>query len=164
MKTLDLVPRPVRAHLIGKAAVCLVSFHLARRGVDFAVTTDSASCGDLWADFGDGVVSIEIKSSVATKWNIRHTQATHKGLWAFVCITDTRCWLVNADTVHDAVKRYRTGDYRNTVVTLNQVESMNGIPLHAGLPVLLSPRKSAWTVKQRKRRVDFAAPIIAPTA
>lgn len=164
MKTLDLVPRPIRAHLIGKAAVCLVSFHLARRGIDFAVTTDSASCGDLWADFGDGVVSIEVKSSAKTSWSVRHTQAEHRGLWAFVCISDTRCWLVPSDAVNAAFPRSATGQYKDTIVTLSQVEGMGGIPLHAGLPVLLSPRKSAWAIKARKRRVDFAAPAISPAA
>lgn len=157
MKTLDLVPRPIRAHLIGKAAVCLLSFHLARRGIDFAVTTDSASCGDLWADFGDGVVAIEVKSSTNTRWHIRHTQAEHKGFWAFVCISDTRCWLVDAGAVNAAFNRHGTGEYKSTIVTLAQVEGMGGIPLHSGLPVLLTPRKSAWAIKPRTRRADIAA-------
>jgi hypothetical protein len=152
MKTLDIVPRPIRAHLIGKAAVCLLSFHLARRGIDFAITTDSASCGDMWADLGEGVVAIEVKSSTDTRWHVRPTQAKHKGLWAFVCISDTRCWLVRDDAVEAAFNRYGTGDYKTTILTLSQVEAMGGIPLHTGLPVLLAPRKSAWSVKPRAPR------------
>jgi hypothetical protein len=145
MKTLDLVPRPIRTHLIGKAAVALLSFHLARRGIDFAVTTDSSSVGDIWADFGSGVVAIEVKGSAKNAWYVRADQSARIDHWAFVGIADTRCWLVAGEQVRESIGG--VGASKDKIITLRDVEAMDGIPLHAGLPVLLTPRKAGLAVR-----------------
>lgn len=147
MKTLDLVPRPIRAHLIGKAAVSLLSFHLARRGIDFAPTTDSSSSGDIWADMGGGVVAIEVKGSVKGAWHVRAFQTDRIAHWVFVGISDARCWLVEGDKV-----RASLGGKTTKVITLREIETMGGTPLHVGAPPVLAPRIPNMTIKARAAR------------
>ena len=111
--------------LVGKAALHLACFHLARLGHDFTITRENSKTGDLWVDFGSGIEVVEVKGMTAGAWQLRADQIARVSRFIFVAVDEGCCWMVPVAPVADRLKGKTT-----TAITIRQVEGLNGECLH----------------------------------
>ena len=146
-----------QSNLIGKAAISLTTFHLARRGYDCIATTDNSSAGDLWVKVGAGVIPIEVKGSLQNQWSVRPSQMTNSQYIAFVGVGDGRCWLLPATSVMSFIIANRPRVRHVEILTLRTVEGLNGCALHADFraiyPIKRIPLDVEYFSRSTGRRV-----------
>jgi hypothetical protein len=87
---------PGHARLIGRAGVALAMFHFGRLGHEFVPTQGDSAAGDLWVDFGDGPVAVEVKTVFGRVWGLRRSQLERVKFVVFVCAKDGGCWMLEA--------------------------------------------------------------------
>ena len=85
----------------------LVTFHLARRKIEFALTLDRSPLGDIWASVRDRKISIEVKTCRdAMKWQVRKSQIHRVDYYVLVSMDTARCFVLTsremAEIVQDA--------------------------------------------------------------
>lgn len=88
---------PIR-HLTGRGGIGLVTFHLSRQKIDFAVTPDNSRYGDVWIATPDNrKYGIEVKTCRRdAKWQIKTSQITKVDFYVLVSMDDARCFVLTA--------------------------------------------------------------------
>lgn len=114
--------------LIGKAAVSLITFHLSRRGYECVATTDNSSFGDLWIAMEDGVHAVEVKGSIADRWNIRSSQMGNVKFYGFVNIRNGACWLADKARVEAAL----VDRHKIQLFGMGKIEDLGALRLDLG--------------------------------
>jgi hypothetical protein len=111
--------------LIGKAALHLACFHLARLGHDFTITRENSKTGDLWVNFGAGIEVVEVKGMTKSAWHLRADQISRVSRVIFVMVDDGACWMVHAPAVIDYL-----GDKPQRNLTIKQAAALGGVAMH----------------------------------
>lgn len=129
-------------NLIGKAGVGLATYHLARLGFDFTVTTMNSLDGDLWVRFEGGLEMVEVKSSLAAAWHLRAEQLDRVSRVVFVLVDDACCWCLPVAPLRAFVAE-RGG--KHAVITQKQLAKLRPEEWHKA-----TPRPAPLVVRARK--------------
>lgn len=85
------------SYLTGKGGVGLVTFHLARMRVEFAVTSDHCPFGDIWIDVDGRKFGIEVKTSGHGQyWHINRNQTKAADFYCLVDMRDAKCYVLTS--------------------------------------------------------------------
>jgi hypothetical protein len=135
--------------LVGKAALHLACFHLARLGHDFTITREHSNAGDLWVNFGSGIEVVEVKGMTAGTWHLRAAQLEACARVIFVMVDDGACWIAAAADVREAMRgRAQAG------MTAKALEGVPAVALHkqVGRVVPLRPKARPYQAGQKGAR------------
>jgi hypothetical protein len=114
--------------LVGKAALHLACFHLARLGYDFTITRENSKTGDLWVDFGERLEVVEVKGMTAGAWQLKADQLARTDRFVFVDVDDGASWLVACADI----AAHMGGKIRSSL-TVRQISKMPSVALHTRL-------------------------------
>jgi hypothetical protein len=84
--------------LIERGGIGLVMFHLAREGLEFALTGDCSDRGDIWVRSPSGqFMALEVKTSVKKSWHIKKAQIARVDIYALVSLDDATVFIFSSN-------------------------------------------------------------------
>lgn len=93
-------------HLTGRGGIGLVTFHLARRRIEFAVTADKSPAGDIWISVRGEKYGIEVKTCRdVIKWQIKKSQIKAVDFYVLVAMRTAQCFILTTAEMSYAVSR-----------------------------------------------------------
>ena len=149
-------------HLTERGGMGLVTFHLARRKIEFALTLDRSPLGDIWASVRGRKISIEVKTCRdVMKWQVRASQITRVDYYVLVSMETAKCFVLTAPEMAEIVKSAPViyGDIhlvsREQIAghTLNAWKKLDGEHTPNFLPGIVGPKPIGRPTYRSTRKV-----------
>ena len=123
--------------MIGKGGVGLVVYHLAKRRIEFAITSDHCPSGDIWIEVAGKKSGIEVKTCRKGRaWHVNRRQVGAAEFYCLVSFETAACFVVTgqemAVAAADAPNAYRgialVSDHHLPAASFNAWEKLTGRP------------------------------------